>query len=67
MFLYSPASEESKCVESVVPVEPLHLMGASQHVTPVLCQLLQRSPVVIQLLEKTPNADISILSTVCYI
>lgn len=40
-----------KWTESFVPVEPLHLMGASQHVTPVLGQLLQRSPAVIQLLQ----------------
>lgn len=33
-------------------MEALHLVGAAQHVAPVLSQLLQRSPAIIQLLDR---------------
>lgn len=34
----------------LLPVEPLHLVRAAQHVAPLLSQLLQRAPALVQLL-----------------
>lgn len=39
------------------PVEPLHLMGAAQELAPLLGQLLQGPPTLIQLLQEDSRAS----------
>lgn len=40
-----------------VPVESLHLVGATQHVAPVFSKLLQGPPAIVQLL-RTKTAEV---------
>lgn len=48
----------SLCSWCLLPVEPLHLVGTAQHVAPLLSQLLQRAPALVQLLHTQHNYDL---------